>query len=559
MDVTSLRRTVIRNYRWTTSLLVFVIIIYLIYPSSDHDSSVKFVKSGFDWKSLRPHHPPSEPIHVLPSESPIARPKIQHNFDPQTQLNATIEARREAIKAAFVKGWRSYEKYAWMRDELRPLTAAGKDTFGGWGANLVDNLDTLWIMDLKDDFGKATRAVVRLDWDKTSETAVNMFETTIRHLGGLLSAYDLSGQQVLLRKAIELGDMLYTAFDTPNRMPPFWFDFEKAKTGTLRPDHHQAAASATTLSLEFTRLAQLSGDNRYYDAIARVTDIMYSSQNKTAAPGLWPVYFDLVHGDLTSDHTFSVGALSDSMYEYVLKMHLLLGGLESKYETMYRTTIAAIKDRLLFRPMTPDNRDILVAGDLYVEPEETRLHPESQHLSCFVGGMFALGAKVFDIPDHMTTAAQLTDGCVWAYSSTPSGIMPEIYSPVQCPSHEVCAWNETEWRRAVEDDHSGIMRLDMPRGFRHVRDSEYILRPEALESVFYMYRTTGREQYRDIAWTMFEAINAVTSTPYGNAAIDNVLADGKPTQRDSMEVSYSTPLVNMSRITLTPHVELLAG
>lgn len=537
MDLAGLRRLMPRHYRWLASVLLFVIIVYSIYPSSRRGSSVKIVKSGFDWRSLPLHYPPPEPHHILPTGHPIAPPRIQHDFRLLPQHNATNEARREAIKTAFLKGWRSYEKYAWMRDELTPLTANGKDTFGGWAANLVDNLDTLWIMDLKEDFNKATRAVARLDWEKTSETSVNIFETTIRHLGGLLAAYDLSGQRDLLEKATELGDMLYTAFDTPNRMPPFWFDFAKAKIGELRPDDHQPAASVATLSLEFTRLAQLTGDDRYYDAIARVTDAMYDSQNQTRAPGLWPNFFNLLHGDFTVDGVFSLGALSDSMYEYVLKMHLLLGGLEPKYEAMYRAMVAPIKERLLFRPMTPDSLDILIAGELHVDPEVAYLNTESQHLSCFVGGMFALGAKVFSLPEHSTTAARLTDGCVWVYSSMPSGIMPEIYNLVQCPSQDACAWNETAWRLAVQDDHDGIDQPNLPKGFRNARDPEYMLRPEALESVFYMYRTTGREEYREVAWTMFQAIDAATSTPYGNAAIDNVLSADKPTQRDSMEVS----------------------
>jgi mannosyl-oligosaccharide alpha-1,2-mannosidase len=48
-----------------------------------------------------------------------------------------------------------------------------------------------------------------------------LFETTIRYLGGLLGAYDVSGgkYKVLLEKAEELGEVLMGAFDTPNRMP----------------------------------------------------------------------------------------------------------------------------------------------------------------------------------------------------------------------------------------------------------------------------------------------------------------------------------------------------
>lgn len=73
----------------------------------------------------------------------------------------------------------------------------------------MDSLDSLWIFGLYDDFYEAAEAAARLDWDDTDQTSANMFETTIRYLGGLLSAYDLSGELALLQKAEELGDMLY--------------------------------------------------------------------------------------------------------------------------------------------------------------------------------------------------------------------------------------------------------------------------------------------------------------------------------------------------------------
>lgn len=110
---------------------------------------------------------------------------------------------------------------------------------------MVDTLDTLWMMGLKDEFHEAAAAAVTIDWE-TKETAVNMFETTIRHIGGLLSAYDLSQEPALLHKAIELGNMLYAGFDTPNRMPPFWLDFDKAKAGDLQPGSYDPSASVTS-------------------------------------------------------------------------------------------------------------------------------------------------------------------------------------------------------------------------------------------------------------------------------------------------------------------------
>ncbi len=157
---------------------------------------------------------------------------MQFKFASSRQLqSATVAKRRDAVRQAFIRSWSSYKQHAWLHDELRPVSGGHKDPFGGWAATLVDSLDTLWIMDLKDEFYAAADQAAKIDWNKTSETAVNLFETTIRHLGGLLSAYDLSGEPALLSKAQELGDMLYMAFDTPNRLPGFWLSFEDALSG----------------------------------------------------------------------------------------------------------------------------------------------------------------------------------------------------------------------------------------------------------------------------------------------------------------------------------------
>lgn len=421
-----------------------------------------------------------------------------------------------------------------MRDELAPVTGGAKDTFGGWGATLVDSLDTLWIMDMKEEFWEAAQAAAALDWGYCKDKSVNMFETTIRHLGGLLSAYDLSGERALLKKAIELGDMLYVGFDTPNHMPPFWFDFEKAKTGRLIPDDHQPAASAATLSLEFTRLAQLTGDHKYYDVVARVTDRLFENQNKSQAPGLWPTFFDLKNGVFHLDNTFTLGALSDSMYEYVLKMHILLRSGDLRYEQMYRTAADAIIEHLIYRPMTPENLDILFTGTFHAGVSY-QLETEMQHLACFTGGMFAIGGKVLNIPEHVDIGARLTKGCIWAYSTFPTGIGPEIATLVPCESLSGCQWDERKWLNAVSSQNA--INLRIPKGFTNIREPKYILRPEALESVFILYRITGDSTYQDAAWRMFQAIEAATATEFGNSAIrDMTVEPARVKKEDSMEV-----------------------
>jgi mannosyl-oligosaccharide alpha-1,2-mannosidase len=181
---------------------------------------------------------------------------------------------------------------------------------------------------------------------------------------------------------------------------------------------------------------------KYYDAVSRVTRLMTATQNQTKLPGIWPTCWNVQIPDLISDNVFTLGALADSLYEYLPKMHVLLGGREPIYGTMYNHAAEAIKDKLLLRPMTFNGEDILFSGTVWVDDHGHRLNPEGQHLACFAGGMFGLGGKLLDIPEHVDLGMKLTKGCIWAYRAFPTGIMPEYFNTVICESLEGCPWDE---------------------------------------------------------------------------------------------------------------------
>lgn len=518
-------------------LLIVVVVLLQPFRSSPRYHAqaatrppIPFVPSTFDWTTVPQHHP-SKLIHDLPTDPPKKLGRVQHHF-ADYKHDATTEKRRDAVRAAFTKSWGSYKKHAWLRDELAPVSGGGKTTFGGLAATLVDALDTLWIMDLKEDFYLAAAAAAALDFSNTTETSFNLFETTIRHLGGLLGAYDLSGEPVLLRKARELGDMLYMAFDTPNRLPGFWLNFADARAGSQLAGTNDPSACPSSLSLEFTRLSQLTADPKYYDAISRVTDFLERTQNTTTLPGMWPKLLNFRDEQAGSGTDYTLGALADSLYEYLPKMAILLAGRAPRYEKMHRAAMGVVVDHLLVRPMLPDedrhNRDVLFSGDAVVRPGAVDRVAEGQHLSCFTGGMFALGGRVFDIPRHVEIGERLARGCAWAYDAFPTGLMPEIFGIVACESIDgPCPWDEERWKA---EGGAGLKK-----GFANARDPRYILRPEAIESIFLLYRMTGKEELRDIAWRMFEAVMKGTETPLGNSAIADVTATGETEKLDSME------------------------
>ncbi|KAJ4266048.1 hypothetical protein NW762_004021 [Fusarium torreyae] len=459
-----------------------------------------------------------------PRGLPVDLPRIQFDFsNPELRKRdlATADQRQKEIKQAFQKTWAAYEQYAWGRDELKPLSLEGSDPFAGWAASIFDNLDTLWIMGMKKEFYKAVDYVARMDWDLPTSDGFNVFETTIRHLGGLLSAYELSGESALLAKAIELGDLLYGTFDNPEHMPPHTIKFEHLKRGMGHPEPRQSTASLGSMSMEFTRLSQQTGNPKYYDAIDYITKAFERTQNETSIPGLWPLQINAREGFEVRDDTYGMGANGDSLYEYLIKEYVLLQGLEPKYGKMYLTAADTGIEKLMFRPMLPNQDDVLMLGEASYIPrvEEPRLRTDVEHLTCFAGGMYALGGKALGRDDHVTIGEKLALGCAKAYAAYPTGLMPEIVHLDRCPTLEPCEFDPKSHKE--------------PLGFR-ARDSSYLLRPETIESIFVLYRITGKEEYRDIAWNMWTSIRAAAETKDAFAAVDDVGAE-KVKHKDYME------------------------
>ncbi|EME77585.1 glycoside hydrolase family 47 protein [Pseudocercospora fijiensis CIRAD86] len=450
----------------------------------------------------------------LPSGTPKPIPLVQ-----KKDTKGADKQRLAAVKEACKHAWSGYRKHGWGYDEVEPVSGYGKNSFNGWGATLVDSLDTLWIMGMKDEFEDAVNQTKYIDFTTSSRNDIPLFEVTIRYLGGLVGAYDVSGRQyrVLLDKAVELAEILYSAFDTPNRMPETYYYWKPSfSSNGHRASTRVVMAELGTLSLEFTRLAQLTKEPKYYDAVARITDAFEEWQNQTRIPGMWPTTLDASLRSVSSHgmESFTLGGQSDSTYEYLPKMHLLIGGQFDQYKDMYLASMIPWAEKGLFRPMTPDNLDILISGEIVSAWDydnetyyETK-HSKGEHLTCFAGGMFAMGGKLFDLPEHVEIGRKLTDGCIWAYNATTSGIMPEGFIALACPDKNKCEWNET------------------------IR--KYILRPEAIESVFYMYRITGEQYWRDMGWKMFRAIDKHTRARYGHSALDDI-TKLHPEQLDGME------------------------
>ena len=478
------------------------------------------------WKPQKEHYPvPSGELISLPSGLPKVLPKVQFDFAPESSTAQEKRlARQKTVKTELERAWGGYRKFAWTHDELSPVSGKFKDPFCGWAATLVDSLDTLWIAGMTEEFEEAVKAAAKIDFTTTSKRDIPVFETTIRYLGGLIAAYDVSGGKysVLLEKAVELAEILMGIFDTPNRMPILYYNWKPEFASQPQQAGRVGIAELGTLSMEFTRLAQITEMDKYYDAVARITDALVQFQAEQAVvPGMFPENLDASGCNksatalrlskeaqaqmdseelrdapqgfspggkkakrdidstspptvekrapigLTGDdddracvpqglvssspsmEVYHVGGSQDSAYEYFPKEYILLGGLEDKYKKLHIDTIDAINKELMFRPMVDDPEgkwDLLFPARMTKYGSGTAAYRyEVTHLTCFVGGMYGLGGRIFGREDDVEIAKKLTDTCVWAYESTTSGIMPEGAEILPCPTLKKCEFNQTAW------------------------------------------------------------------------------------------------------------------
>lgn len=225
-------------------------------------------------------------------------PPIHTTAHTPTQIPVTYDTikwkeRQNAVREAFKHAWGGYVRDAWGCDEYHPISHRGSNLTGiGIGFTIVDSLDTLLIMDLKEEFQHARDWVAKsLDFEQNGN--VNVFETTIRVLGGLLSAYHLAGNDTLfLSKAIDLGDRLLGAFSSSSGIP--YASVNLALRQGI-PAHFVGGASstseATTLQLEFKYLSHLTGNEKYWK---NAEEVMFKIDSLEKLDGLVPIYLEYV-------------------------------------------------------------------------------------------------------------------------------------------------------------------------------------------------------------------------------------------------------------------------
>ncbi|KAJ1535634.1 Mannosyl-oligosaccharide 1,2-alpha-mannosidase IB [Nowakowskiella sp. JEL0078] len=399
------------------------------------------------------------------------------------------EEKMEFIKEMMIHAWKGYEKYAWGADELQPVSLSGKFWYNNSSlmSTPVDSLDTLWIMGLMDEYNRAKDMILEnLDFDKI-DRFVNVFETTIRILGGLLSAYDLEGDKKILKKASDLADKLLPCFETKSGIP---VNFLNLKTGKFDSnsfndyDSRATLAQAGSLQLEFQYLSDVSGNPIYSEKSLFALEQLVAA--KKPLKGLYPLSIKQ-DALIFYEEEYSIGGGGDSFYEYLLKLWLSTG--EERYWDLYEEAADAISEHLV---------KVSEAGIVYVPASRRVMGANSywyrektfQHLSCFVGGMLTTGAlarKKGNWTEHLDIGVKITESCYRSYTKTSTGIGPDAADEFGNP------WTFT-----------------------------FHLRPEVIESIFYLWRYTHDPIYREWGWQIAKSINKWCRLPSGFSGLLSV-------------------------------------
>ncbi|EGG03665.1 family 47 glycoside hydrolase [Melampsora larici-populina 98AG31] len=415
-------------------------------------------------------------VTLLVALFPFMLFRVESKFQfqkPGLGQSALAASRAEVVKHKFQQAYADYIRWGFPADEVAPLSKNGSNTRNGWGATLVDSLDTLFMMGLHDEFEHGLTQTAKIDFSRSyvNET-VSVFETTIRYLGGILTAYELSGftRKDLLDRAYQLGNKLAYAWSHPIQQIPYGRLNFTTNTPTIDTN---SVAGAGTLILEFDRLSHYTGNDTFRALADKSMKAIMTFPDEF--PGLPSLEIYPGNASVAGDYiTWGGGIELGNQSLFVLP------------STTCRLTVThSYFEYLLKYAMLTNNRD-----PRYLE-------------ACFVGGNWLLGGKLIGDETVVNYGIQLIDTCMHTYTSTETGLGPEILHFLG-PKGEVTGPNMTA-------------EILPAYRFRFL-----VCRPEVIESVFYAWRMTGKERYQEFAWSAFQALNKYCKASASYAAIMNV-------------------------------------
>ncbi|KAK4857224.1 hypothetical protein QYF36_025829 [Acer negundo] len=380
---------------------------------------------------------------------------------------------RDEVREMFYHAFDGYMEHAFPLDELRPLSCGGEDSLGGYALTLIDSLDTLALLGDRERFASSVEWIgknIQFDINKT----VSLFETSIRVLGGLLSAHLIAsdyatGMKIpsydnqLLNLAEDLARRLLPAFDTPTGIP---FGSVNLLHGV---DEHESKITSTagggTLTLEFGVLSRLTNDSIFEQVTKNAVLGIWARRSKLNLVG---AHINVFTGEWTQKDA-GIGTSIDSFYEYLLKAYLLFG--DEEYLYIFQESYAAAMHYLFNDPW-------------YVEvnmDSAAIVWPVFNSLQAFWPGLQVLAG---DIDPAIRTHAAFFS--VWKrYGFTPEGF--------------------------------NLATLTVQHG-----QKSYPLRPELIESTYWLYKATRDPRYLAAGRDMIASLQFGARCPCGYCHISDV-------------------------------------
>lgn len=414
-------------------------------------------------------------------------PASQEEHMAHLETLTTAEERQSAVRGAIHHAWTGYSSVCFGQDDLRPISKSCDNWLGAQGNTLIDSMSTLYLSGLHDEFTRAQGWVQdSMDFDKV-RGSVSHFETVIRVLGGLLSAHDLSGEQIFVEKATDLADRMKSVFSTASGLPKHSVT---PSTGGSSGDGN-SLADIGTLTMEYFKLSELTGDMGHRKRAHKVTEVIAKTNGNSGMYGNhWSANSGSGYG------TISFDGEGDSFYEYLLKVWLLTGRKHDMYKDMYVRSIEGMMQKLVRK--TGDYTYLSQIPDSNV----------MGHLACFVPGMLAMGAKSGIVnaeksEEHLQLAKDLVHSCYSAYEKMETGIGPDS--------------------------------ARFSGGDIRPNDARYLNRPETSESVFYLWKATKDPMYREWGWKIFKALERHCRVETGYAGLNNVNSANGGGKIDKME------------------------
>ncbi|PAA64226.1 hypothetical protein BOX15_Mlig034447g2 [Macrostomum lignano] len=427
-----------------------------------------------------------------------------------SSLDDADQAGMAAVREMAQFAWRGYTNSCLRQhktgNELAPLTrncSSNSDGIVGAGnlLTVIDSLDTLAVLGLPAEFDEGRSFIRNFYNPQRTWQEVSVFETTIRLLGGLLGAYSVSEDVLFLKLAAQLGDGLAPAFPRDGG----FFPRVKLFSNVTPSSNLIYTAEIGSLYLEFAYLAELTGNEKYFNWVDKLQrellqirglDGILTKQLMLREPAT----LDVASGP------FSIAGGTDSYYEYLVKRCMFDSDVKPDCVDTFTKVLDSIMKHLTVHVSKDDSGGVHTCIGELSHPTDLKLC-SMDHLTCFAGGMFALAyLQVPKRVDWLDYAEKITETCYLSYQHSPTKLGPEKFA------------YDFDSKKFVAD-------IDM-----------YILRPETVESLFYLYRVTGKPKYRQWGWSILKALNTSTRVGSGFSGIESM--NSAYMRHDNMQWSF---------------------